>query len=519
MPRRVLSAVADHLADESHITRRRTLQPYLSRICSRCTSYGGQSLPAIASGSLCGHRMFRIPEPYDPCFDVALRYPGEVLSAKGSDPFAAYMAYREELSAVLHGMAVGASPESLGAEAHLDGLAYQRFRQSVPIATRRAFSTYFTSSVLRSRLVRPYRDLIARGANVLDPACGIGDLLISAIKLLPSTWSAPQLRHHVATCFVGRESLEILAAIAEDRLRLIINLLVGSQQRGADRLPLIQAGDGLAASVPYETADLILLNPPFGRKALSQRTAWAEGHVSEAAPFTLKVLERCRPGTDVAVILPDVLRSGSRYAKWRQRVQELADINRVEVVGAFDAWTSVDVFIAHLRVRDKVNSCRPTSSMVWYENLPSVQAGVRLADLASVSIGDVVPHRHAEEGPMVPYLTVHSTPIGVIVTTTPKRKFAGRLHQAPFIVVRRTSAPTRMGGSRLMPSIIHTRLGTVAVENHLIVIKPFAPGIKECVRVMETLTNPSVTRWLDARLRTRHLTKQALLELPIPNAD
>lgn len=441
-----------------------------------------------------------------------------MLTAGVPDPFATYLTYHAELSAVLSGIAAGADPASLNAEAHLDGLAYQRLRQDVPVETRRTFSTFFTNSTLGTRLVAPYRHIIARGATVLDPACGIGDLLIAAFSVLPRTWSAVQLERHVSTHFFGRELIDVLAAIARDRLRLTMNLAVGSlSSPPATSLPLIQPGDGLDTDVPYTTARLVLLNPPYGRRLLPRSIDWAEGLTSEAAPFTLQVLDRCQAGTKVAAILPDVLRSGSRSAKWRDQVERVASLDRIEVVGLFDTWTDVDVFIAHLIVRKSRSAHKPRASAPWYGDTTSDSSNYILANVASVSIGDVVPHRHAEQGPDVPYLSVQTTPIGATITTAPFRKFPGRLHKAPFVVVRRTSAPTRTGGSRLAPSVIHTNLGAVAVENHLIVLKPIAENLESCRRLAAQLVDPSVTSWLDKRLRTRHLTKQALLELPLPN--
>jgi hypothetical protein len=116
----------------------------------------------------------------------------------------------------------------------------------------------------------------------------------------------------------------------------------------------------------------------------------------------------------------------------------------------------------------------------------------------------------------VPYLTIPSTPIGATVETAPKRRFIGRLHVAPFVVIRRTSAPTRGGGPRIASSLVHTKLGAVAVENHLIIIKPHAGTLVACRQLIKQLSDPNVTAWLDKRLRTRHLTKQALLEIPLP---
>jgi hypothetical protein len=440
-----------------------------------------------------------------------------VAKTVGSDPFAEYALYHAELRSVLADVAAGGRPDAAVA-AHLDGLAYQRLRKSVPLEARRASSTFFTSSALRARLVAPYRDLLARGATILDPACGIGDLFIAALELLPTSWSAARVRRQVADCFFGREIIPLLADVAGDRLQMAVDLAYPRRGEVSTlRLPLIRAGNGLERDVPYASAQLVLLNPPYGRKPLPQPTYWAEGLVSEAAPFTLNVLERCRSGTNVAVILPDVLRSGSRYAKWREAVEKLAIIDSIDLVGLFDPWTDVDVFMVHLRVRpSQRSSILSVARTVWHGEIRTDETVTRLGDVASVSIGDVVPHRHDEIGPEVPYLAIPSTPIGAIIATAPKRRFDGRLHQAPFVIVRRTSAPTRGAGSRIASSLVHTKLGAVAVENHLIVIKPHISTLAACKRLINQLNDPAVTVWLDLRLRTRHLTKKAIAEIPIP---
>ena len=112
-------------------------------------------------------------------------YSEPVATEAGSDPFAAYLTYHKELATVLGHIGDRPGTNPLDAIPHLDGLAYHRLRQNVSVETRRAYSTFFTSSSLRANLVAPYRNVIARGATVLDPACGVGDLLLAAANLLP----------------------------------------------------------------------------------------------------------------------------------------------------------------------------------------------------------------------------------------------------------------------------------------------------------------------------------------------
>ena len=55
----------------------------------------------------------------------------------------------------------------------------------------------------------------------------------------------------------------------------------------------------------------------------------------------------------------------------------------------------------------------------------------------------------------------------------------------------------------------------VAVENHLIVVKPKRGGIKECEFLLNNLRNAQTKTWLDERIRCRHLTVGVLRELPV----
>ncbi|MEV4674627.1 N-6 DNA methylase [Actinomadura sp. NPDC049382] len=428
-------------------------------------------------------------------------------SVAAVDRFGAYGAYNDELLRLLSG---GSSTDRTAVSQHLDGLAYRWLRQTVDVDTRRKHSTFFTGSALRAELLQPYKSLIEKGATVLDPACGAGDLLIQALSLVPRRWPEDKYCNYVERCIYGRDLVSLLVEVAENRLLLQSQLSRGKSLSVS--MHGIQTGDGLHEDVPYGETDLVLLNPPFARVRLPARTAWGEGLTSQAAPFTLEVLSRCRPGTRVAAILPDVLRSGSRYQRWRNHVGMLATVTSIKPVGLFDPWTDVDVFIAHFEVSG--NSSQKTQSY-WPALDQASDSSVRLGEVATVSIGDVVPHRHSHEGPSVPYLTVHDVPVGSLVTSAPSRQFEGRLHQAPFLLVRRTSAPTRRGEKRLAVAMVDEKLDKVAVENHLIVIKPTSEQ-PDCRALYEALQDSSVTEWLDRRIRTRHLTKAALLELPLP---
>ncbi|WP_188188493.1 N-6 DNA methylase [Nonomuraea sp. SYSU D8015] len=434
-----------------------------------------------------------------------------------TDAFAPYSSYNDELLTILQ--ETETRLDSTAVAAHLDGMAYQRLRRGVSVQARRANSTFFTGTQLRTKLLSPYSALLKRGISVMDPACGAGDLLIGAISLLPKTWTSSQIIDYVDRSVFGIDKIGILAEVARNRLKLALKARAGiDSMQNIPELKNIRQGDGLEKNANYSGIRLILLNPPFARVSLPEPQSWGEGLASQAAPFTLEVLRRSDSGTRIATVLPDVLRSGSRYARWRAEVEQVAKIIRLEPVGLFDPWTDVDVFIAHFQ-RKTNHITRHAEKHTWYERQQSTDTRRRLGDVADISIGDVVPHRHAVEGPLVPYLTVQDVPVGATVTEAPKRHFNGRLHKAPFLVLRRTSAPTRTPGKRLSVSIIDASLGEVAVENHLVIVKPKDLRQLSCARLKRLLEASDVTSWLDERIRTRHLTKTALLDLPLALCD
>ncbi|MEU8081312.1 N-6 DNA methylase [Catellatospora citrea] len=429
-----------------------------------------------------------------------------------SDGFAPYEAYQSEVRDALWRAMSGKDVDVREFESHLDGLAYLRLRQTVSLAHRRTFGTFFTSSAMRKRLVAPYLEVVRGGARVVDPACGAGDLLLAAMSLLPDEWSPSQRAEHVRRNFFGHDILPVMADVTKERVRLSLTL-AGWNAIDID-IPGISAGDGLGKQTYLGDADLILVNPPYALAPIPPEHTWGAGRASSAAPFLIEVIERCKRGAQVAAVLPDVLRSGVRYSRWRSHVAEIADITSVEQQGMFDQWTDIDVFIVRLTVGAS-NSQVPQVRNDSWAMASVLEPRATLSDLAEIAVGDVVPHRDLCEGPEVPYLTVSSVPVGQNVSTAPRRRYAGRLHRAPFIAIRRTSAPTRGSGARVLASIIDESMGRVAVENHLIVVTPKDQSMEACQSLMRRLKDPQVTEWLDQHLGTRHLSKGVLGRLPL----
>ena len=103
---------------------------------------------------------------------------------------------------------------------------------------------------------------------------------------------------------------------------------------------------------------------------------------------------------------------------------------------------------------------------------------------------------------------------GAAGTTTPppheRRAFDGTVFTPPFVVVKRTSRPAQRPRAR---AVAVEGVQSVAVENHLIVLRPESGGLDECERLVRVLESEAVSEWLDHRLGGRHLSTLALEEL------
>ena len=205
-------------------------------------------------------------------------------------------------------------------------------------------------------------------------------------------------------------------------------------------------------------------------------------------------------------ILPDVLRSGSRYTAWRACVEAHARLGRLQLLGQFDRWADVDVFSLELQV----SRSGPASAEAWGYPVLEVPGTVR--DHFVVSVGRVVPYRDEERGPRYRYIHARNLPPWQ-VDSKPRewRRHTGEPFKPPFVVVRRTS---RAGQTSRSVGTIVIGEEPVAVENHLLVLAPIDGTVARCQQLLEVLRSPRSNEWFDQRIRCRHLTAAALRQLP-----
>jgi hypothetical protein len=395
---------------------------------------------------------------------------------------------------------------------YLNGNVGTELRRRVSLDYRQRIGAFFTSEALRTLAIST-SFLNSHDGIIWDPACGAGDLLLRVAETLPATQDLAITLNIWAEQLCGNDIEPVFVRAAKARLVLAAYMRGARRQPGgrlslANVFPLIQVGDSLVNTPPSKPSRIVL-NPPFIAINQQIENGWGAGNISAAAVFIDKCLEVAVQGARIAAILPDVLRTGSRYERWRDKVQKVAEVTRLDVYGAFDPQADVDVFVVELKVREK-NLEPVLSTDPW--GICRTTANATLGDYCNVAVGPVVPHRHKDSGPDLPYLHAKDAPQwGVLDSVGARRKFAGTTFQAPFVVIRRTSSPSDK--FRAVGTLVASN-EMVAVENHLVVCKPKDGSLATCKKIMEVLYANTTNEWLNGRIRCRHLTVSAVKDIP-----
>ncbi|HEY6349556.1 MAG TPA: hypothetical protein VI636_09120 [Candidatus Angelobacter sp.] len=343
-------------------------------------------------------------------------------------------------------------------------------------------------------------------AFFFDPACGAADLLIpiaNKLSLKPALSETLQLwNEHIWGCDISPEFIEAA------RLRLVL-LAVTRGRKLDDTVTNLTAllsnlfvADGLSVSDQYIKSSHIAMNPPFGI-VTSEDRPWREGTVSAAALFTERAVSLASPQAQIVALLPEVLRTGTSYTRWRSHISQHVTCSKPRSIGLFSSYADVDVFIQHFQKREIA-----VSPKLHRKNSRHSTVG----DHFIVNVGTVVPHRHPKSGAKFAYLhSKNASPWDEIRRIDEIRKFQGRTFAPPFVVVRRTSRPGE--GHRAIATLV---LGKrrVAVENHLIVLLPRRGSIPICRRLMSMLQSSETDVALDRTMRCRHLTTGSVSSLP-----
>ena len=399
-------------------------------------------------------------------------------------------------------------------KAALDGGPSDELSKTEPISNRRAAGSFFTGSAVARRMIGPWRGASSAAFTYLDPACGAGDLLLAAADHLPILETLPATLDLWATHLVGYDLDPRFVAATKARLILLARSKIPNSHHtplsaALDHFPGIVVADGLTQQLSQPTTTIrLLMNPPFTLTQASPRCTWGGGSISTAARFVDYWIHHLSPGSELVAILPDVLRSGSRYERWRTTVETHATILLCESLKRFSPNINVDVFLLSLGI-----ATQHSGPADWW---PRSTASRTVNHFFDVKVGPVVPHRHHECGPSRPFATTSDLPIGRTVRhLSTSRRFSGTLFRGPFLTVRRTSRP----GDRRCRATLVLDPRSIAVENHLLVLLPRHSSLTYCYRALHQLNSSKTDEWLDRRIRCRHLTVSAAGSIPIELED
>lgn len=422
-----------------------------------------------------------------------------------------FVQYTDNLRQLLSAIYQSGSTEKFRAEieASLNGKASTELRRLIDITNRRSSGAFFTGLPLATRLIKTLPSTRLNNTIACDPTCGSGDLLLRWAANLPIeaslqatllAWGHKLIGSDIHSEFIEATKLR-LELMAISRFPATIR----TPRSDLEYFPGLTVTSVLSPQWCAPKNCTILLNPPFHLAETPNECEWARGKVSSAALIFLHCVRHSHLGTHVTAILPDVLRTGSRYSKWRTEIEKRLMVHSIEIVGRFDRHTDVDVFLIHGQV--EAQSLTPCS---WTKhsrnNLPKVGA------LFDVHVGPLVAYREPKKGPFRPFLTATDLKHGATIATLKyKRRYSGPVIPSPFVAIQRTSSPTDT--NRPMVSLVDTK-GMVAVENHIITLRPKSGGKRACKQLIRVLQDKRTTDWLNLVIRCRHLTVSSIKDIP-----
>ena len=359
---------------------------------------------------------------------------------------------------------------------------------------------------------------VTQWKRFIDPSAGIGDLLLAISHQLPlekdlaatlTAWSRVLYAVDLRSSFLE---------IAWARVRALAGTrhgLHGSSGTNNDSnatpksLPIgFTVSDALTVNFELARGDCVIMNPPYQRTQAPKGSAVGSGLRTAAGLHLEHIIAQAPEGVGIIALIPDVIRSGSSYRNFRQHLARRLDIRLLQPAGHFGDSANVDVSLLVGITKDP-QSGQPE---IKQEQKPS-KSTLTIEDVASVRVGPVVPHRTAETGERVGYLTTRNVPVGVeLLAPVETATYDTRLEKAPFVVIRRTSSPRDR--QRIRASVIRGT-GSWLIENHLIVVTPKIHTLAECRRLQGALSDSRSNIWLNDRIRCRHLTVSAIRSLPL----
>ena len=232
-------------------------------------------------------------------------------------------------------------PETwVGIDADVKGDAYEGLLEKNASDTKSGAGQYFTPRALIKAIVDVMQP--EPGMRIADPCTGTGGFLLAAYDSIADSHDLDrdQKKFLRDEAFFGTELVDNTARLCAMNLFLHG---IGSSDPEAD--PPIVVGDALLTE-PKEKADMVLTNPPFGRKSsvtmvaddgktskedmtISRQDFWATTS-NKQLNFVQHIRSMLKIGGTAAIVLPDnVLFEGGAGETIRKRLLEECDVHTV----------------------------------------------------------------------------------------------------------------------------------------------------------------------------------------------
>ncbi|HHX7339332.1 TPA: N-6 DNA methylase [Enterobacter roggenkampii] len=384
-------------------------------------------------------------------------------------------------------------------------------RECLSIDEMREAGSFFTGQALASLLCKKFPYKITQNSIILDPTCGAGNLLIECSRQLEVKSGLLETLNEWGKILRGYDIHQ--SFIEACKLRLVIEALNRGAKKNCD---LQSAFDALAhicvrdimtiRSEDVSAITHIIMNPPFTLWESPTGSFWKNGKVNAAGIVFEHIVNISPNKCSFSMILPDVLRSGSRYSCWRSFASKNT-FSKCEIFGRFNNKTDVDVFILYGKIERE-----SAKDILWNSNRSSSPHKV-LSDDFDICVGSLVAYRDPCSGNLYPYIHPKTAPAWSTLEEFHEfRYYSGRVYQPPFLVIRRTSSPADR--YRAVATLIKGN-APVAVENHMLVVIPKKGGVKSCLKLMRILKSDATNDFLNNHIRLRHLTVEVLKKIPI----
>lgn len=369
--------------------------------------------------------------------------------------------------------------------------------------------SYFTGQQLATKAISSFTKPINSNSVVLDPTCGAGNLLVEASRYLCiedsllstlEKWGSVLWGYDIHDSFIQAAKLRLVIEALNRGCELDCNL-----DSAMNMFTNIKAKDVMTLNADnFALVTHLIMNPPFNSWPSTTDNYWKKGKVSAAGIIFDKILRYMQKGCSISAILPDVLRSGSRYKDFREFVSSNM-LGSCMTWGRFNNTTDVDVFILSGSVGPSVQNIE------WHKSLGEYTP---LSSKYDVCIGPLVAYRDFETGTLYPYIHAKNTKNWCeLIEVEDTRRFSGRVIKCPFVVIKRTSSPSDK--NRAAAAIIAIQDHAVAVENHLIVVSPKSGTIEDCRKLLKVLKSSQTNQFLNDRSRMRHLTVGVIKDIPL----